>query len=407
MTHAPSRREFDIDFFRGWVCLNLMVLHFYNSALYDAYKRLFGTWGEYAIWNLRLGVESFFILAGFMMAHMLRPQPGERVSTARYLQRRFYRLILPYWTAVLIFAAYRWLARLVLHADAAPSATDVLAQMFLVQEFVIAPDGLNKVVPDGYWSMVSLEQFYVTWVLLYAVCLKALGRQRGAGNGRAERVMSFLTFVCCLISLMMWIQPDFRLPGTSLGWRVEDRSFSFVWGENGQRNVELPLYLVFLTYGLLLYWAIRQRSFSPYFAAACLALLIGAFATNISYLWKALVTTLIFLPLARGARLPEIGVLRFLRYCGQRSYSMYLIHPIAGVAFISLTWKLTNKSHWLAVPLTLGAIVVSIGASLLFFKFVEQPCQRKSRTIDYRRPRTPPLAVQDGSAAEAVVTPLA
>src|SRR5688500_18643778 len=103
MTSVPSRREFDIDFFRGFVCLSLATLHFYNSALYDSFLTLFGEAGKWVIWNLRLGVESFFVLAGFMMAHMMRPVPGEEVSISGYLKRRFWRLIVPYWTAVLIY----------------------------------------------------------------------------------------------------------------------------------------------------------------------------------------------------------------------------------------------------------------------------------------------------------------
>ncbi len=102
------KREFDIDFFRGWVCLSLVMLHFYNSNLFDSYYRLFGAQGETIVWNWRLGIESFFVLAGFMMGHMLRPVPGEEVAISGYLKRRFFRLILPYWTAVLLFALYRW-----------------------------------------------------------------------------------------------------------------------------------------------------------------------------------------------------------------------------------------------------------------------------------------------------------
>src|SRR5271166_4735315 len=152
-TSPSGRREFDIDFFRGWVCLSLMCLHFYNSDLYDSFFALLGDTGKYMVWNIRLGVESFFVLAGFMMAHMLRPIVGEDVSLSGYVKKRFFRLILPYWCAVLIFVAYRWGVRLILHAATLPPTIgDVFAQMFLVQEFYIAPEQLEKLVPVGYWS---------------------------------------------------------------------------------------------------------------------------------------------------------------------------------------------------------------------------------------------------------------
>src|SRR5688572_1134930 len=101
---GSSGREFDIDFFRGIVCTCLILLHFYVLGLFPHWNRLaensVGAKNlEFVVWNIRLGVESFFVLAGLMMAHMLRPAPGEDVSLGLYLKRRFFRLIIPYWIA--------------------------------------------------------------------------------------------------------------------------------------------------------------------------------------------------------------------------------------------------------------------------------------------------------------------
>ena len=61
MTTAPSKRLYDIDWFRGFVCLCLTILHFYTSPLFASFFRMFGSAGEYIVWNIRLGVESFFV----------------------------------------------------------------------------------------------------------------------------------------------------------------------------------------------------------------------------------------------------------------------------------------------------------------------------------------------------------
>ncbi len=381
---TPTRREFDIDFLRGFVCLSLLLLHFYTSHLYDAYKRLFGGDGEYVVWTWRLGVESFFVLAGFMMAHMLRPVPGENVSIAGYLKRRFFRLIVPYWSAVLLFAAFRWAVRLAFRADSAPSLTDILSQMFLVQEFFVARDQLEKVIPVGYWSMVSLEQFYLLWLGVYALCLLPFGRAGGKEYGRAERVMASLTFLVCLASLALWVWTEGTLANGGLAWHMAHGTLE-VRLMQIEAPLQLPLYSAFLALGMLLYWARRQNLFAGYFWVALLALVLAAAFTGHSRLCKAIVAVCIFLPLARGARVPDNRIFRFLAYCGKRSYSIYLIHPIAGIAFISLTWRLTVKSDWLAIPLTLIAVVVSLIASSIFYRFIEVPCQNKSRTVAYRR----------------------
>lgn len=364
MSTAPSKREFDIDFFRGWVCLSLTVLHFYHSALFDSFTNLFGKMGQDAVLNIRLGVESFFVLAGFMMAHMMRPMPGENVSIAGYLKRRFYRLIIPYWTAVLIYAAYRGGIYVLFHRGDGPlTVGDVLKQLFLVQEFYYkSPAEMEKVSPIGYWSMVTLEQFYLIWLGFYAICIGIFGRNNGKGYARAERAMAFLTFSACIGSLSLW----------NMGLEHEMQ-----W--------QLPLWGTFLTLGMLLYWAIRHNFSSLYFWLVLPAILATGIYSDTYKMYKALITVAIFIPLARGARLPDNVVIRFLAFCGKRSYSIYLIHSIAGIAFISMTWKLTAKSDWLAFPILIGAVIVSILASMVFFRYVEVPCQSKARTVEYRR----------------------
>ena len=99
------KRRFDLNPFRGIVCLWLMGLHFCMvTHLHEPLLRLAGDSGQWLLYHIRLGVESFSVLAGFMMAHMLTPRTGEEIRFGAYLKRRFYRLILPFWAA--IFLAY-------------------------------------------------------------------------------------------------------------------------------------------------------------------------------------------------------------------------------------------------------------------------------------------------------------
>jgi len=364
MTAVPSRREFDIDFFRGWVCLSLAALHFFHVLL-EYFVRLFGERVDWFVVNIRLGVESFFILAGFMMAHMMRPLPGESVSIAGYVKRRFYRLIIPFWIAVLIFVAYRYaIFNFFGRGEGVIPLRDVLAQLFLVLEFFYESSAAQeRVSPIGYWSMISLEQFYLIWLALYACCLAVF--RRGSPAGRytaAEHAMVVLTFAAFIASLSCWW----------LGLEHEVR-----W--------QLAVYGVFLTLGMLVYWSVRQRYMSPFFRLAMIGILVSAVWLDASKMYKAIISVSIFIPLARGTRVPDCMLVRFLAYCGKRSYSIYLMHPIFGMAFISLAVKFTGKGDWLAVPILFGAIGVSIVAAAVFFKYVETPCQAKSRRVPYRR----------------------
>jgi peptidoglycan/LPS O-acetylase OafA/YrhL len=367
-----ARREFDIDAFRGLVCLSLATLHFYYVGLNEAFLSLFGPTGEHVVWNWRLGVESFFVLAGFMMAHMLRPVPGEGVSLTAYLKRRFFRLIIPFWAAVLIAGLDRWAVRLVFHRGDAPSLGDVAAQMLMLPEFVNAPSAAV-----GYWSMVTLEQFYLVWLAVYSVCLACFGRGNRDGTyGPAERVMVGLTFAACLASIA------FYATGT-------------------EPVFKLPRYAGFLTLGMLLYWAARQNVAPAAFLIAVAGVMAAAVLTGYSRLFAALVTCAIFLPLARGFRVPDNALVRGLAFCGKRAYSIYLVHAVVGMRFLSIARRLAAGREWLAVPLLFAALVLSVLAAIIFYRYVERPFQERARRVEYRRPAERP-APEPGPVAVTV-----
>jgi peptidoglycan/LPS O-acetylase OafA/YrhL len=356
-TPLARRRALDIDPFRGLVCLSLMVLHFYqNGPLRTELERLLGHAGIFAILHVRLGVESFFVLAGFMMAHMLRPVPGEQVSMLRYLERRFYRLIVPYWIAVLLAAADRWAMGLVMQTSrAGPEPWEILTQLSLTREFFDVEDAA-----PGYWSMVSLEQFYLCFLGIYALCLKVFG-QAAASYGKAERVLSWVSCAACLGSAAL---VSLHIP----------------------TRVELPQYALYLTLGLLLYWALRTG-----FARVELALGLGALgvviASTLGELSRPLaavvgVTALAYL--GRGHRLPSGPLTRVLGYCGSRSYSIYLVHAVVGIRVLTLARFLDLHAVW-TVPLLFGlACALSLLAAEVFFRSVEQPWQARARRVSYR-----------------------
>jgi peptidoglycan/LPS O-acetylase OafA/YrhL len=359
---AAPRREFDIDAFRGVVCLSLVLLHFYtHGPLQQRLYALFGPVGDFIVMHFRLGVESFFVLAGFMMAHMLRPTPGERVSSPGYLKRRFFRLILPYWTAVLLATADRWGMWLVFKRAGAevPGAYDVLSQLLLVQEFVGRPDAAV-----GYWSLVSLEQFYLLWLGAYAVCRFIFGAG-GEGYGRAETAMSWLTLAACLGSAALLMSEQ-------------------------HTQFRLPRYAVYLSLGLMMYWAVRQGFARPQFIIGVLALAAVAVVTDKSRPIAGLLSVAILVPLARGLRLPGWSPLTWLAWVGRRSYSIYLIHPIVGLRVLSLSRMVPSEAPWVAPALIGLALVASLLAAEVFYRLVELPCQARARKVVYRRRGSPP-----------------
>jgi peptidoglycan/LPS O-acetylase OafA/YrhL len=80
---------------------------------------------------------------------------------------------------------------------------------------------------------------------------------------------------------------------------------------------------------------------------------------------------------------------RPLRVMGERSYGLYLLHPIVGVAPM---WILGSESVWLRVFVMLP---VSWVAASLSYRYVEAPFRRSSASRLERRRNAPALEVAE------------
>ncbi len=71
------------------------------------------------------GVQVFFVLSGFVIAHSLRDNPLTRASIGNFMLRRQIRLDPPYWTMLAIALTVSVLVRLFPALKAQPSLRDV------------------------------------------------------------------------------------------------------------------------------------------------------------------------------------------------------------------------------------------------------------------------------------------
>jgi peptidoglycan/LPS O-acetylase OafA/YrhL len=407
--HSPNRTaiqspdRFDVDALRGIVCLSLASVHFFQMALRERAIRFAGEWIDYAVWNLRFGVESFLVLAGLLLAHNLRPRAGESISVKAYLIRRFFRLVIPYWVAVMLATANLWLPYFSgrtfdlngAHSKAdyflwswpadtghsetgndnpspPPTAKMMLVWMSFTEDFF----QIGSAAP-GYWSMVTLEQFYLLWLTIFALSAWFFRR---TGTGDAERLMrwmSLLTFFAG-VAAGLWIFYRASLVGEET-----------VSGANSLHVFNAPFkittYSFFLSLGMTLYWAIRNQFAQIPFFSLLLLLIVMVVYTNLSRTYAALITAMALIPICQGMRLPDWGVIRFLRFVGRYSYSIYLIHAVIGLRFLYLAEKkLAGQPDWWVIPLWLAAIGISIGAGWVFYLLVERPSLNFARRFEYR-----------------------
>ena len=80
---------------------------------------------------------------------------------------------------------------------------------------------------------------------------------------------------------------------------------------------------------------------------------------------------------------------RRVQYLGKISYSLYLVHPLVGQRLPNLGYRLTGESPaWVLVWGALG-FAAAVGASHLFWRWIEVPSIALSRTLGRGQQRQP------------------
>lgn len=349
-------REFDLDPFRAIVCLWLMGLHFcwvpeVQAALLRKTPDAIGD----VAFQYRLGVESFLLLAGFMMAHMLRPVPGQNVRLGAYFARRCYRLLLPFWIAVLLSATDKWAVHLLFDGgNDRPDLGAILSQLLLINEFFGIPEAAV-----GYWSMATLEQFYLLWLVVFAFVRWITTKGAGLSYCHALSRMGVVTFVVFLASgtAFLCLTPEY---------------------------IQLPRFAFYIALGILLYGNVRMGVYRWELRIAVAAMVVAAIWLLHSRLTAALVTSAVLYALVREARFPGGRVFDALRFVGRRAYSLYLMHAIIGVRFLSGYRFVADFSDWLAFPFLFVACGLSLIGGVVFYRLIEQPCHALAQRVQYR-----------------------
>jgi peptidoglycan/LPS O-acetylase OafA/YrhL len=290
------------------------------------------------------GVELFFVISGFVICMTL-----ERCTTVwDFARRRLARL----WPAMLVCAAITMAV-----AQFGPDQWKVGSLSVVSSLLFIDPNlfgswfhvtGLGWV--DGvYWTLWIEVRFYIMAAILFAVFRKRFLP--------ALIVMTVASFVCGVRGL------DY--PQRPLAWLLL-----------------LPTFLPYFTFGVGLFRFSAGRKLTAEAAAALLISSTIIFAQGwLSFDYPAggpigfaVVNALIltaFVLFALGS--PLVGPFGWgpLAKLGEASYSLYLIHSVAGIVLIGL---LSKVIPW---PVALMAVTVGmIALSLALFRWVEGPGKR-------------------------------
>jgi peptidoglycan/LPS O-acetylase OafA/YrhL len=338
----------------------VVVWHAYVTTLNEPLADLFGPGVEFALVHLRPGVESFFILAGFFIAHMLRPPPSEFLSVRRFLLRRVVRLMIPYWGAIALPYLDRVAVNAVLgHDNYLPTPGEFLVMAFAVNDLF----GVTNLNPF-LWSMATLLQYYVLWAAAFWVVRRGFLAVGAADYAiRTRRVMQLLAAAVLVASVAA------KAAGVWDQWQLPGVAFYFGFGS-------------------LVYWASHGQLRWWYVAAAAVPVAGLGYYAGDSQCFKALGCGAVLTWLASGHALPGWPPVRAFEAVGRWSFSIYLIHGWVLYRVINLSnhWRGTDAlTDRVVIAFFLAGIGASVAAGYVYFRLVEQPVAQFSRRMTYRQ----------------------
>jgi peptidoglycan/LPS O-acetylase OafA/YrhL len=338
---ATTKRFKLIDGLRGLAALAVTGFHFYAaSPLLKPLSAIFPVPLQVLLTEGKLGVETFFVLSGFVIAYSLRKTPMTRKNLQQFVSRFLVRICPPYWVTIVLTLLLSYLSNLFLTDRLAPmpSVAGLAAHLVFLQGLL----NFDQIVPV-FWTLSMEIQFYLFFALQ----------------------MTIVHWLCCRKLVQASATPLLFAPFTLL-------SMYLFFNSPYTQTFFLPYWHMFAM-GALLCWMSESKAKSYWFWFYSVL--------NVAYLitsqdWRTLVMlgtgALIYLAVSRGKLYHWLN-LGWLQYIGKISYSLYLLHLVIGMRIVNLGYRFVGTSPLLALIVFLLAIGGSILFAHLMYAVVERP----------------------------------
>ena len=309
-----NTRFYSVDVLRGMAAVIVCFYHFTHTFLPDGspMKGFF----QYGY----LGVESFFLISGFIIPYSFAQKNYQYKDFPTYARKRFWRIEPAYWASILLMLGMDLVASFIPgFADQVPKHTfyDVFLHIFHANALLGEPW-----VRDIYWTLAIDWQFYLC--------------------------------VCVLFPLLFHRHIWLRL-ATLVAFGALTPFFS--------QHVVFYYGFAFLI-GVLFFYKTEKSISNSLFFVLAIACLSGVYyflgATHLGAVLVSLVCLL-----TCHFKQPIFG------YFGKISYSLYLTHIFSGWAVCSLL-KLFVTNSWLMSVGIVFAVAVSVAFADVFYKKIEQ-----------------------------------
>jgi peptidoglycan/LPS O-acetylase OafA/YrhL len=363
--HPGGQRYKYVDALRGFAALGVVLLHADDGGHFSAFFQWLPSFARWIIRHGNDGVEVFFVLSGFVIAHAVGKSRVTFGYAGRFMLRRSIRLDPPYWASMILYIALQALSTLFVSGKhyVPPPLRQIGLHMLYAQHFF----GEKDIIPV-YWTLCFEIQFYLSFCLLMILAARLTPR---IGQARAL----LLVLVPPVLFASLWplgLAPwsSYRviaaekwhlfLAGALVSYSLDGRS-----GRTGRLLAWLDVVFLTVVAGL------RQDA----------AMMVGA------------LTAASILIVGERGKLTTWLRARPLQWLGGVSYSLYLVHiPVTGALF-RVAYRLTGRTLRTEGLWFFGNIAVCLVAAELFHRFIEQPSMLLSRRVPMS-PRPPARKVE-------------
>jgi peptidoglycan/LPS O-acetylase OafA/YrhL len=348
-----------VDALRGVAAVAVVICHlFYHRWLFKSIEAgLFKTIADAMHYGAR-GVQIFFVISGFVIAHSLRRTTPNGSGLGNFILRRQLRLDLPYWGVIALILLQATIERqfhFIRHPGAIPSPGDLLLNMtYLHLIFRRVP------VLDVGWTLCIEIQFYLFFIFALAVTTR---RAMATGISKATLGAIFVTGVVCLA-----FNPA---PGMVQPWMIH--------------------YWPYFCAGILAYWSVQRWISLWVLPAFCVPFAIALLWSDLpSCTVTGIITAGALYILGLRGKLTTLWNGRVVQYLGRISYSLYLVHvPVIFLICRIGYQKLADNQRSAALCFTVAGLAC-LPAAHLFHRWIEEPSVRLAARLKRKRPITVP-----------------
>lgn len=332
-----------VDGMRALAALSVFAFHVLGPALADL-GPLGAKIAESVIPFGKYGVQVFFVLSGFVIAHSLRSAVVTPGFVLRFVARRSIRLDPTFWVTIAVTLGSVFLSN---HLDRSrqipyPPALEVAANLLYLQDVV----GYPRVL-EVSWSLCIEIQLYIVFVCLLGVI---------------NRIRMPAAAVSGVIAVFV---------GSLLG--------AFLSGLPGQ--VWFISYLYLFLVGAVVAWHGSGR------LGAAPVLLSVTLVAVCSLLFRApgpaigAATALLLLLAQKVGKLTSWLSERPVQFVGRLSYSFYLVHTLVASRMIGVGRRIIGPGFERSLLYVAITFAVSLLGAWLLFRFVERPSMMLARRV--------------------------